>query len=319
VLASGNHWRPSVRRLAGSVSVATLAAIALAMLTPGCDDGSTGAAYRPEYAPLPGRHAAAYVFAIHPLHNPEQLFEAYLPLIRYLESKIPDAQFTLEASRNYEEFEKKLAARQFHFALPNPYETLHAIEHGYRVFGKVGEDHDFRGIILVRKDSKIRTLADLKGKAVAFPAPTAVAATLLPQYYLQTNGLDVTRDIRALYVGSQESAIMSVLLGTAAAGATWPQPWERFKALSPEQAAALEVRWETPPLVTNSLVVRDDVDKTLLSRVEGVLFTLHQNKEGRRILAGVPVSRIYPANASAYAPVREFLASFNRVVRQLEN
>ena len=49
-----------------------------------------------------------YVFAIHPLNNPARLFEIYGPLIDYLNRNIPNVKFRLEASRNYEEFEKKL-------------------------------------------------------------------------------------------------------------------------------------------------------------------------------------------------------------------
>ncbi len=74
----------------------------------------------------------------------------------------------------------------------------------------MGDDENFRGIIIVRKDSHFNQVRDLKGKAVSFPASTALAATMMPQYYMQTHGLDVTKDIDIRYVGSQESSIMSV-------------------------------------------------------------------------------------------------------------
>ena len=64
--------------------------------------------------------------------------------------------------------------------LPNPYETLLAIDRGYRVFAKMGNDEDLRGLIVTRRDSGIESLADLKGRAVSFPAETALAATMLP-------------------------------------------------------------------------------------------------------------------------------------------
>ncbi|HEX7454670.1 MAG TPA: PhnD/SsuA/transferrin family substrate-binding protein [Gallionella sp.] len=73
------------------------------------------------------------------MHNPARLFEIYGPLIDYLNRNIPGATFRLEASRNYEEFEKKLYARQFDFALPNPYQTLNSLGHGYHVIAKMGD------------------------------------------------------------------------------------------------------------------------------------------------------------------------------------
>ncbi len=166
-----------------------LAAIALAA----CGQSEESKTSGPQYVAKPEEPSKEYVFAVHPLHNPVRLFEVYGPLIDYLNRNIPGAVFKLEASRNYEEFDKKLYSRQLDFALPNPYQTLNSLAHGYHVIAKMGDDHKFTGIILVRRDSGISRLSDLKGKKVSYPARTALAATMMPQYYLQTHGLDVNR------------------------------------------------------------------------------------------------------------------------------
>ena len=44
-----------------------------------------------------------------------------------------------------------------------------------------------------------------------------LAATMMPQYYLHTHGIDVNRDVETRYVGSQESSILNVLRGHVAA------------------------------------------------------------------------------------------------------
>lgn len=46
-----------------------------------------------------------------------------------------------------------------------------------------GDPKDFKGIFLVRIDSGIKVPADLKGKAVSYPSPTALAACIMPQYF----------------------------------------------------------------------------------------------------------------------------------------
>jgi phosphonate transport system substrate-binding protein len=63
-----------------------------------------------------------------------------------------------------------------------PYQTLNSLQHGYHIFAKMGEDDRCRGIIIVRKDSNINTVADLMGKIVSFLAPTVLAATMMPLY-----------------------------------------------------------------------------------------------------------------------------------------
>jgi phosphonate transport system substrate-binding protein len=240
----------------------------------------------------------------------------YGPIVDCLNTAIPEAHFSLEASRNYEEFDKKLYARQFDLALPNPYQTINALRHGYHVFGKMGDDDKFRGILLVRRDSGIHAAADLQGKVVSFPAKTALAATMLPQHFLHEHGLPIGA-YAARYVGSQESSIMNVYLGDAAAGATWPPPWIAFQKDHPEQAAQLKVQWNTESLPNNGLVARDDFPPALLNKVAAILYSLHDSAAGRALLERLPLSRFEPADAATYQPVRDFVAHFSQTVRPL--
>jgi len=259
-----------------------------------------------------------YIVGIHPLHNPKRLFDIYAPIVDAINAKIPDCEFKLEASRNYEEFEKKLYSGHFDFAMPNPLQTIKSLDHGYRIFGKMADDNEFRGIILVRKDSGIREVGDLKGKTVAYPAKTALAATLMPQYYLHTHGININTDIENRYVGSQESAIMNLLLGHVAAAATWPVPWKAFSAEDPVQAARLEVKWQTEALQNNAWVVRQDIPASLAEQFAGALFSLQDSEDGRKLLAAVPISHFEAANDQTYAPVLAFLKVFSQTVRPLE-
>ena len=280
----------------------------------GCSrDGAAG--YEPVYAASPGREAVVYRLGVHPLHNPQRLAEVYGPIVAFVNRSLDGVRLRLEASRSYEEFERRLADRSLDFAVPNPYQTLAAARSGYRVIGKMGDDDRFRGILLVRKDSGIREVTDLKGKVVSFPAPTALAATMMPLYFLHTHGLDVNRDIERRFTGSQESSIMSAYLRDSAAAATWPVPWEAFQARSPAMAAELEVRWTTDPLVNNALVARDDLPPELVERVTAILLSLHTHEEGRRLLAQVPLSRFEGADETTYEPVRRFLAAYRADIR----
>lgn len=296
-------------------SAAILVLFVSSCLIPSCTADSRSG-YAPEYSKEHPLEQQTFIFGVHPLHNPQRLNEVYGPIVDYLNRHVQNAVIRLEASRSYDDFDKKLYGRHFHFALPNPYQTVNSLKYGYRVFGKMGDDNKFRGIILVRKDSGIEKVADLKGKAVSFPAPTALAATMMPLYYLHTHGLDVNRDIERLFAGSQESSMMNVYLRRSAAGATWPPPWEAFQKREPEIARQLVVKWETSPLVNNGLVVRDDVPKNIAVEVASLLFSLHEHDEGRRMLASLPLSRFEPATEETYRPVSVFMKQYSAVIRQ---
>lgn len=281
--------------------------------------GKQEVTYEPEFSSQAGAGVnKEYVVGIHPLHNPKRLVEVYGPIVDHLNSSIPQAHFRLEASRNYEEFDKKLFSGYFDFAMPNPYQTVRSLQHGYRVFGKMGDDELFRGIILVRRDSGIDKVGDLKGKKVSYPALTALAATMMPQYFLHTHGLDVNRDIENVYVGSQESSIMNVLRGHVAAGATWPVPWITFQQEHPEMAAQLEVKWQTETLPNNGWVVRKDVSPELAKAVGKSLVSLTDKAEGRAMVKRLGITRFEASNDEMYAQVRRYLERFSRDVRHIE-
>ncbi len=179
--------------------------IALAVLMIISCDRTHEEMYTPSYGQAPSITKQEFIFGIHPLHNPKRLFEIYQPLIDYLNAHLGEKLFRLEASKNYDEFDKKLFSGHFDFALPNPYQTLQSLEYGYTVFAKMGDDQHFRGIILVRKDTPVQHISELKGKIVSFPAQSALAATIMPQRFLHDHGLNIMHDIQSHYVGSQES------------------------------------------------------------------------------------------------------------------
>ncbi len=141
---------------------------------------------------------------------------------------------------------------------------------------------------------------------------------MMPQYFFQTHGLDVNRDIENLYVGSQESSIMNVYLGIVAAGVTWPLPWEAFQKEHPDKASELELKWETPPLINNGVVARDDVPEALARKVALALDTLHTTAEGKAMLARMPLSRFELADDRRYQVIEDFLREFSRAVRPLD-
>ncbi|MCV6639206.1 PhnD/SsuA/transferrin family substrate-binding protein [Candidatus Albibeggiatoa sp. nov. NOAA] len=301
------------------ISIKWLWGFSLVTLLVACGQESAEQQYKPEFSSETTTQKEEYIFGVHPLHNPKQLQVVYAPVADYLSQHFDNIQFRLEASRNYAAYEEKLYAGKFHFALPNPYQTITAEDNGYTIFGKMGDDENFRGIFITRKDSSLQNPIDVKGQSVSYPAPTALAATMLPQYFLHTNGINVNQDIENLYVGSQESSIMNAYLGKVAAAATWPLPWKIFLKEKPDFAAELEVKWETPTLPNNGLVVRADIPQEVVQKVSALLFTLHENKAGQEILARMPLSKFEAADHQTFQVVRDFIQTFTEEIRPPKN
>jgi phosphonate transport system substrate-binding protein len=271
----------------------------------------------PQYDTIPATSRPIYRLAVVPLHNPEKLSQIYQPLIDYLNQHIQNAHFELEASRDFATFEAKFRTRTPALLLPNSWQSLQAMQVGYHVIAMAADPKDFRGIFIVRRDSPLKTPADLRGKAVAYPAATAMAACIMPQWFLHQHGLDVNRDIENRYVGSQESAILNALSGQVAAAATWPPSWRGFQKEHPNEAAQLKVIWETQPLPNLPVMVRDDLPDAIRDRVRTLLLGLDGTSQGRAILAAMETNGFSRADDTSYAPVRDFVARFESEVRPL--
>lgn len=273
----------------------------------------------PKYGDSPASSTIpVYHFAIIALYNPAKLIQDYEPLIDYLNEKIPGARFIVEPSINYANFESKYKDRIPEFIMPNPWQTLQAMKSGYNVIAMAGEPKDFKGIFIVRKDSNISKPEDLIGKSVSYSAPTALATCIMPQYFLHAHGINVTKDIESLYVGTQESSIMNVYMKMTSAGTSWPPSWRDFQKKHPKEASQLKVIWETEPLVNISVMVRNDIPANIREQVQKHLLELNQTVKGRGIGANMEITRFSPAANKDYDLVRTYIADFEKEIRKVE-
>nr|WP_320189937.1 phosphate/phosphite/phosphonate ABC transporter substrate-binding protein [uncultured Desulfobacter sp.] len=284
---------------------------------PGCEE--TDVYSGPRYgAPKKISTRHAHHFAVHPLYNPARLVEAYQPMINYLNRHLDDDKILLEASWDYADYEAKFKEERISFLLPNPWQTLQGIKNGFEVIAMAGDARDFKGIFIVRKDSPIKTPLDLKGKSVCYPAPTALAACIMPQFFLYRSGLDIHTDIENHYVGSQESSIMNVWLKQHPVAATWPPPWRDFQKNFPEKAAQLKVIWETPHLMNNSVMARKSLPPALKLRVRELLVSLHGSLGGTAILNAMETRRFHKADNESYEMVKSYIETFEQKVRKVK-
>lgn len=288
----------------------------IAVLLAGLAAAAFAQGYRPTgVATSPGAPDAqeGYVFGIHPYTNPQDLFEAYAPIMRYLEQKLPGSRFSVEASRDYADYEAKLAARRFHFSLPNPAQAVASFEHGYRVIAKMTPDDDFRGLFIARADEAPALPKELSGKTLCFTSATALAGTLQPLLWLHDQGVDVKR-LKIRYVGSQFSSILNAWSGEYAACGSTVRFFRTWTRDNPDKGGALKVLWRTPPLPHNAVVARDDVSADVASRVAKALAGLAKDPAVDQSQFRIDQQHFEVADNSAYRPVIDFLRRYDAAI-----
>lgn len=255
---------------------------------------------------------------VHPLHSPQKVHLLFSPICEQISQIQPDLKCILETSKDYADYNEKIKKSHFQILMPNPYQTIKAQTYGYKVISKWGRDDLFKGIILVRKDSKIETLSRLKNSTISFPAPTALAACLMPQYLLFKNGLTENKDYRSRYVGSQESSIFSVLKKDTLAGVTWLQPWQLFKKDHPAEAQELMILAETEQLPNNSVMLHSSLKPEMQIKIQDFFKRFHKNENNQSILDSIGMDKFEPASRLTYVPVEAFLKNFEKDLKKIE-
>lgn len=243
--------------------------------------------------------AADFTLAVVPQAPPAVAYRQWAPFAEHLQ-RVTGQRLHVRVYRTFDEFETDLANGLVDFAYMNPYQLLMARKaQGYLPLVRDGA-RQLSGLLMVRRDSPLKSAKDLEGKVIAFPDPNAFAASLYMRAQLQE-----TMHIRfsARYLGTHANVYRHVILGGVAAGAGVNVTLARER---PETRAELRVLYETPGTAPHPLCAHPRVPIALREAVTRAVLEMSKDEDGRDLLKRVDLTQ----------PVR---ASYARDYRPLEN
>ena len=77
----------------------------------------------------------------------------------------------------------------------------------------------YKSLFIVKKDSNINSVKDLKGKKIAFQDVTSSAGYVWPAAMLMDNGIDPIKDVQGITLKGHDQAVLAVLNGDVDAAA----------------------------------------------------------------------------------------------------
>lgn len=152
---------------------------------------------------------------------PTMIYQGYQPIVDYLTASGPYA-FELKVGSSYHQTVQDLVAGKVAAAFIGTFIYVAAHDR-YGVIPILKPVNDrmqptFQAVLVVRDDSPIRSIADLRGKTVALPSPESFSGNWLTAVALGRNGL-VLGDLRAVrYFEHHHTVISQVLRGASDAG-----------------------------------------------------------------------------------------------------
>ena len=178
-----------------------------------------------------------------------------------------------------------------------------------------GGSPTYYGAIVVRQDSPITDVMQLRGKTIAWVDPQSTSGYVVPRWQLLSRGIDPAHFFRQqLFAGGHDSAVLAVESGQVDAAAVWADPpsdgtgaWTRF--LQHHPGAGLRPILYTPPVPSDAVAVDPKFAKAhplLVGSVRAALIALGQSDDGRAILRRLNATDGFvPANPAQYELVRK--------------
>ncbi|MGO9612701.1 MAG: phosphate/phosphite/phosphonate ABC transporter substrate-binding protein [Dissulfurispiraceae bacterium] len=164
------------------------------------------------------------------------------------------------------------------------------------------------GVIFVRRDSRIRTIKDMKGKRFAFVDKATTAGYLLPLAYFKQNGIKNYKAYfkETYFTGTHEDAIMDVLNKRADIGAAKNTEFDRMASADRRIKNELVILVSSPEVPENALAVRKDLDLTIKTRLKEALLRMNDEPEGREVLEKLGDRRFIETIEKDYEPVFKY-------------
>lgn len=222
-------------------------------------------------------------FGVIPRYNPLIMYKRYQPIMDYLTQNTPYT-FELKISRDYPEAVRFLkdgvtqvsSLGDVTFAEANlQYEAVPFL----KPLNKDGKPF-YRSAIIVRTDSPLKTIRDLRGKTFAFGSPHSTSGNLIPRYLLWNNGVRL-QDLKSFTnLKNHDAAAKAILKGQYDAGAVKDVVAEKYMRYG------LRVLAWSEPIPSVPLVMRDDTPHALAQTVSEALLRLDRNNpEHKKIMA----------------------------------
>jgi phosphate/phosphite/phosphonate ABC transporter binding protein len=226
-------------------------------------------------------------FGFTPVLGEAEMRTEFDPLAAYLSEAIGQ-KVVLYVAKDYGELRTQMEAGTVDIGSFSPFAYVDATRGGkIRIIAQsiIDGTATYRGIIVARKDSGLKTVADLKGKRFAFVDPKSASGYVYPRAMLIEKGFDPKSYFKeTIFAGDHNKVIAAVLEARADAGAIY----EGALAVAKANGVPTEnlVTLATTDLIPHdAIAVRTGLDAALAKKVQSALVDMDKSAAGRRVIA----------------------------------
>lgn len=231
--------------------------------------------------PVPAAAGATYTLGVVPQFEPRKIYAIWKPIADEL-SRRTGLEMQLVVPINITEFEAALEKGTFDFVYANPYHILRVSDsQGY--IPLVRDREPLRGILVVRRDSPVKSVKELAGKTLAVPSPNSVGASLLLRADLERlYGVHLSM----LNARTHSSVYLNVLNGLADAGGGVQKS---LAEQSPEVQEGLRILYTTRAMPSHPIAAHPRIKPDVRELVRKAVLEMSATPAGQALLDEIPM------------------------------
>lgn len=257
----------------------------------GSDSGSSSGDYKPKELTV------QFV----PSQNADKLEAKAKPLEKLLSDKL-GIPVKVSVSTNYNTIVEAMKSKKVDvgFLPPTAYTLAHdqkaadlllqAQRYGVNKDGSSNKKlvDDYKSEILVKKNSGIKSLKDLKGKKIALQDVTSTAGYTFPlATFKKETGINATKDMKIVNVKGHDQAVISLLNGDVDAAAVFQDARTIVKKDQPNVFKDTKILKLTESIPNDTISVRPDMDKKFQEKLKKAFKDIAKSKKGHKIISEV--------------------------------
>lgn len=248
-------------------------------------------------------------FGVLPRRNIKLTFRLFTPLAEHL-SDVLGRRVKLTTSSNFRQFWQNIQSLRYDIVHFNQYHYIVANQlYGYQVILKNQEQgrDTVAGTLMVRKDSGISQITDLKGRTILFGGgKMAMQSYIAPRWLLQQNGLNKGDFIEKIAL-NPINAILSTYHKQADAAGCGDVVAELETVTSQIDTTQMRVLAKTEQLPHLPWAIKYNLPETQRLEIQQSLSQLSASTQGRSILRNAQLTDLIPAMDNDYDVHRKII------------
>lgn len=153
----------------------------------------------------------------------------------------------------------------------------------------------YKSMIVVKADSPIKSVADLKGKKMGWQGVTSAAGYIYPGLVLKTAGVDPVKDVTGVQFQGHDKAIIALLNGQVDAVGVFQDIRTNMIKDYPDIFKQTKVLAFSDKIPNDTIAVRSDMDATWKKKIQDAFIAIGNDPEGKKVIIDVYTHQGYVA------------------------